>query len=141
LLLNRYAFKILREQQKERGERVRFVIPFAFIMAWGKSTPPPTESAISKVAPLLIFFVFVGVIAAVLLQVAKTASDIADNAGKKLEKKNVLVTKGGVKVGVKEVGNEKYVDRTQRCANSFLIHLLLSTSPAGQCARLGDEGC
>ncbi|KAI9868302.1 MAG: hypothetical protein M1813_005745 [Trichoglossum hirsutum] len=96
-------------------------------MAWGKSTPPPTESAISKVAPLLIFFVFVGVIAAVLLQVAKTASDIADNAGKKLEKKNVLVTKGGVKVGVKEVGNEKYVDRTQ----SILVKAWnLSTWPA-----------
>jgi hypothetical protein len=85
-------------------------------MAWGNSTPPPpTQSALSKVAPLLIFFALVGIIAAVLLQVAKTASDIADNAGKKLEKKNVVITKDGVKVGVKEIRNENYVDKTQRC--------------------------
>ncbi|KAH0559271.1 hypothetical protein GP486_004218, partial [Trichoglossum hirsutum] len=108
-------------------------------MAWGNSKPPPAGSALSKVAPLLIFFVLVGVVAAVLLQVAKTASDIADNAGKKLEKKNVLVTKDGVKVGVKEVRNEKYVDRTQRCASSFLIHPMLSTSPADGFSRLSTS--
>src|SRR5947208_3095103 len=90
-------------------------------MAWGNSNPPPPQSAISKVAPLLIFFALVGVIAVVLLQVAKTAGDIADKAGKKLEKKNVLVTKEGVKVGVKELRTENYVDRTQRYANGFLI--------------------
>ncbi|KAI9787632.1 MAG: hypothetical protein M1839_000163 [Geoglossum umbratile] len=83
-------------------------------MAWGNNTPPPPpSSALSKVAPLLIFFAIVGVVAAVLLQVAKTASDIAGNAGKKLEKKNVLITKDGVKVGVKEVRTENYVDKTQ----------------------------
>ncbi|KAI9772048.1 MAG: hypothetical protein M1840_001336 [Geoglossum simile] len=96
-------------------------------MAWGNSTPVPTQSALSKVAPLLIFVALVGVIAAVLLQVAKTASDIADNAGKKLEKKNVLITKDGVKVGVKEIKNENYVDKTQ----SVLVKAWnLSTWPA-----------
>jgi hypothetical protein len=85
-------------------------------MAWSNNTPPPpTSSALSKVAPLLIFAAIVGVVAAVLLQVAKTASDIADNAGKKLEKKNVLITKDGVRVGVKEIRTENYVDKTQRC--------------------------
>ena len=89
-------------------------------MAWGNSTPAPPESALSKVAPLLIFAALVGVIAAVLLQVAKTAGDIVDNAGKRLEKKNVVVTKDGVKVGVKEIRNENYVDKTQRCVRVCL---------------------
>lgn len=31
-----------------------------------------------------------------------------------MEKKNVLFTKDGMKVGVKEVNNEEYADRTQR---------------------------
>jgi len=32
----------------------------------------------------------------------------------KLEKKNVVFTKDGAKVGVKEVSAEKYADKTQR---------------------------
>jgi Flp pilus assembly protein CpaB len=89
-------------------------------MAWGRSNnyygaPPPTPSALSKVAPLLIFFALVGVVAVVLWHVAKTVGDIANNAGKQLEGKHVLVTKEGVTVGVKEMKNEKYVDRAQRC--------------------------
>lgn len=34
-----------------------------------------------------------------------------------MEKKHVVVTKEGMRVGVKEVGREGYVDRTQRCVS------------------------
>lgn len=33
-----------------------------------------------------------------------------------MEKKNVVFTKDGMKVGVKEVKDEDYADSTQRCA-------------------------
>lgn len=33
-----------------------------------------------------------------------------------MEKKNIVFTKDGMKVGVKEVKDEDYADKTQRCA-------------------------
>lgn len=38
---------------------------------------------------------------------------MADRGVKKMEKKNVSFTKDGMKVGVKDVQNEEYADRTQ----------------------------
>jgi len=38
---------------------------------------------------------------------------ISDAASKKMEKKNVVFTKDGVKVAVKDVRNDDYVDKTQ----------------------------
>jgi hypothetical protein len=46
-----------------------------------------------------------------------------------MERKNVVLTKSGMKVGVKEVRNERYVDKTQ----SILVKAWnLSTWPAYQ---------
>ena len=91
----------------------------ASTMAWGSSkpkAPPPPASWFSKVFPLLVTFTIIGILAWVGFQVYLTASQIADRAGKKLEKKNVLLTKDGMRVGVKEVDTERYVDRSQRYA-------------------------
>lgn len=41
------------------------------------------------------------------------ANDLADRGVKKMEKKNVVFTKDGMKVGVKEVKSEDYADKTQ----------------------------
>ena len=42
------------------------------------------------------------------------ATDVAEKTSKKMEKKNISFGKDGMKIGVKEVGNENYVDQTQR---------------------------
>lgn len=47
------------------------------------------------------------------LQMYVFSQDLATRGAKKLEKKNVVLTKDGMKVHVKEVGAEEYVDRTQ----------------------------
>jgi hypothetical protein len=44
------------------------------------------------------------------------ANDLADRGVKKMEKKNLVFTKDGMKVGVKEVRSEDYADKTQRLA-------------------------
>ena len=38
---------------------------------------------------------------------------MSESASEKMNKKNVVFTKDGVKVGVKEIKNENYVDKTQ----------------------------
>lgn len=96
--------------------------------------------AIANLLPLVILFVFVGAFAFVGYQVRSfsirirshaTGADMAQqmylwtndlaNQGKKtMEKKNVMFTKDGMKVGVKEMSEEEYADRTQRCVHSSL---------------------
>ncbi|KAG5916512.1 hypothetical protein E4U61_003539 [Claviceps capensis] len=66
-----------------------------------------------KLIPLLIAIVFVSAIGWVLYQVYDSATKIRDKASERMGKKNVLFTKDGVRVGVKDVQNEKYVDKTQ----------------------------
>lgn len=85
-------------------------------MAWGSKpkAPPPPASALSKFLPLVLLFLFVGVLAFVGFQIYAVVNNIADTTNKKLETKNVTFTKDGMKVGIKEVKTEKYVDQTQR---------------------------
>ncbi|KAG6292831.1 hypothetical protein E4U09_003261 [Claviceps aff. purpurea] len=70
-------------------------------------------STIGKLVPLLIAIVFVSAIGWVLYHVYDSATKIRDTASERMGKKNVLFTKDGVRVGVKDVQNEKYVDKTQ----------------------------
>jgi len=57
---------------------------------------------------VLLVFGFIGYV------VYTIANDIADTTSKKMQKKNVVVTKDGMKVGVRGVREESYVDNTQR---------------------------
>ncbi|KAF2268554.1 hypothetical protein CC78DRAFT_529995 [Lojkania enalia] len=50
----------------------------------------------------------------VQLQIYLYTNQLADRGVRKMEKKNVMFTKDGMKVGVKEVKAEDYADRTQR---------------------------
>jgi hypothetical protein len=91
-------------------------------MAWGKSsTPKPPPSAAARLVPLIIFFLFVGIAGFVGYHIYLTVTAIADGTSKKLEKKNVVFTKDGMKVGVKELKNERYVDKTQGCVRSAVM--------------------
>jgi hypothetical protein len=48
------------------------------------------------------------------LQIFLYSSELAERGVNKLEKKNVVFTKDGAKVGVKELSAETYADKTQR---------------------------
>ncbi|TGO81116.1 hypothetical protein BPOR_1341g00010 [Botrytis porri] len=83
----------------------------------------------SKLLPLLIFLIVVGAFAFVGYQVYLVTQQVSKSASDKMASKNVSFTKDGVKVGVKELKNESYVDKTQ----GFLVKAWnLSTWPAYQ---------
>lgn len=48
-----------------------------------------------------------------LYQVYDSATKFRDTASERMGKKNVVFTKDGMRVGVKNVQNERYVDKTQ----------------------------
>ncbi|KAH8661647.1 hypothetical protein BGZ60DRAFT_471553 [Tricladium varicosporioides] len=99
-------------------------------MAWGKSVPkapPPPTSALMKTLPLLILFVVLAGAAFVGYHIYLSVQQIGNAASDKMQSKNVVFTKDGVKVGVKQMKNENYVDATQ----SFMVKAWnLSTWPA-----------
>ncbi|KAI9863513.1 MAG: hypothetical protein M1824_000193 [Vezdaea acicularis] len=85
-------------------------------MAWGSSkpkTPPPPRSTLAQIVPLVLTFLFLGILAFVGFHIYNMANQLTDRASRKLEKKNVVFTKDGMKVGVKEKKSENYVDQTQ----------------------------
>ena len=69
---------------------------------------------LSKVVPLAIFFLVVTAAALIGYVVYTIATDVANKTSKKMEKKNISFGKDGMKIGVKEIRNENYVDQTQR---------------------------
>ncbi|MCJ1467546.1 hypothetical protein MMC07_006171 [Pseudocyphellaria aurata] len=84
-------------------------------------------SALSKLAPLIILFVALSVVAFIGYVVYSVANDVADKAAQKMEKRHMSITKDGMVVGVKEKREERYVDQTQ----SFLVKAWsFSTWPA-----------
>ncbi|CAJ0551618.1 Ff.00g055970.m01.CDS01 [Fusarium sp. VM40] len=71
------------------------------------------SSALSQVLPLIIVFALLGVGGWVGYQVYISVAKMSDAASERMGKKNVVFTKDGVKVGVKQIKNENYVDATQ----------------------------
>lgn len=71
-------------------------------------------TVLSKVVPLVIFFLVLTVAAFIGYAVYTIATDVADKTSKKMEKKNISFGKDGMKIGIKELRNENYVDQTQR---------------------------
>jgi hypothetical protein len=67
----------------------------------------------SQLIPLLILLLFVGGIAFVGYQIYVGANKIRKNAENSFAAHNVVFTKDGMKVGVKHMENERYVDATQ----------------------------
>ena len=69
---------------------------------------------LSKVVPLVVLIVALTIAAFIGYVVYTVATDVAEKTSKKMEKKNISFGKEGMKIGVKEVRNENYVDQTQR---------------------------
>lgn len=70
-------------------------------------------SIIRQVVPLVIAIALISGIAWVLYQVYLSFTKIRESASERMGKKNVVFTKDGVRVGVRHLQNEKYVDKTQ----------------------------
>lgn len=68
-----------------------------------------------SVLPLVLLLLFVAVLAGVGYVVYTIVQDVSKNTRAKMEKKNMVFSKDGMKVQVKEVQDEAYKDRTQRC--------------------------
>ena len=71
---------------------------------------------VSPFVPLAAAAVVVGILSLVGFVVYEIFNDIAEKTAQKMEKKNITFGKEGVRVGIKEVKNEDYVEKTQRCA-------------------------
>ncbi len=71
-------------------------------------------SILSKLVPLVVLFTVLAFVAFIGYATYTIATDVADKTSKKMERKNVSFGKEGMKIGVKEVKNENYVDQTQR---------------------------
>lgn len=68
----------------------------------------------NSIVPLLILVVVVCLLGAVGFVVYTIVQDISDKTKAKMEKKNIRLSKDGMKVSVKEVRDEDYKDQTQR---------------------------
>ncbi|GIK01438.1 hypothetical protein Aspvir_005474 [Aspergillus viridinutans] len=74
----------------------------------------------------VIIFSIIGYIAYSIVQ------EVSKNTRSKMEKKNVMFTRDGMKVGVKELSEEDYVDRSQ----SILVNIWNHTSFPAYKSRL-----
>jgi hypothetical protein len=88
-------------------------------MAWGKSEKiaAPEPSAIGRLAPLIILVIVIGLAGFIAYHINNMATDIASRTSQSLEKRNVKFSKDGMKVGVKDVKEERLVDGSQ----SFVV--------------------
>jgi Ni/Fe-hydrogenase subunit HybB-like protein len=67
-----------------------------------------------NLVPLFILFAVVAGLGWVGYQIFLYSNQLAERGTKHMEKKNVVFSKDGAKVGVKEVSSENYTDKTQR---------------------------
>lgn len=64
--------------------------------------------------PLVILLVAIIIFSVIAYIAYSIVQEVGKNTRSKMEKKNVMFTRDGVKVGVKELTEEDYVDRSQR---------------------------
>ena len=82
-------------------------------MAWGKSKSATPPSTVSQVLPLFITLVFLAGLGWIGYQIWLSLGKIQAQAKEQMGKKDVTFTKDGLRVGVKHVKDEDYVDKTQ----------------------------
>lgn len=78
-------------------------------------------TSLSNLLPVFVLLLFVLAAAGVGYAVYSVAASVADTTSKKMERKHVVLTKEGMRVGVREVAREGYVDRTQRYGYVFIL--------------------
>ncbi|CCC09464.1 hypothetical protein SMACR_03494 [Sordaria macrospora] len=72
------------------------------------------SSAFSQIFPLILTLVVVGSIGFVVYHIYLAALQFRDHTAQRMERKNLAFSKdGGLRVSVKDVGDETYLDRTQ----------------------------
>ncbi|KAK7738615.1 hypothetical protein SLS62_011349 [Diatrype stigma] len=84
-------------------------------MAWGRS-PPKVEvkaSSARQLIPLVIALIFVAGLAFVGYQIYVSVVKIRSSTEQRLARHNMVFTKDGMRVGVKHIQQENYVDSTQ----------------------------
>ncbi|KAH7325110.1 hypothetical protein B0I35DRAFT_476301 [Stachybotrys elegans] len=70
-------------------------------------------AVIRQLTPLIILFSIIIVGAWVGYQIYLSVTKMQETAAERMNRHNVVFTKDGVRVGVKQMKNEKYVDATQ----------------------------
>jgi hypothetical protein len=71
-------------------------------------------TACSQLIPLVIIVLFLSAGAWIAHQIYISVGIMRETASEKMNKKNVVFTKDGVRVGVRQMKNESYVDATQK---------------------------
>ncbi|KAL2810702.1 hypothetical protein BJX63DRAFT_434087 [Aspergillus granulosus] len=88
----------------------------------------------NRLVPLAIVLVLAIVLAVVGFIAYSIIQEVSNKTKTKMEKRNVMFTKDGMKVGVREVNEEEYVDRSQ----SILVNMWNHTSFPAYKSRLWD---
>ncbi|PTB77183.1 hypothetical protein M440DRAFT_1400094 [Trichoderma longibrachiatum ATCC 18648] len=70
-------------------------------------------STLGQLIPLLIAIALLGGTSWVLYQIYLSLGAVRASASERMTRSNVVFTKDGVRVGVRGMQNEKYVDKTQ----------------------------
>nr|POE74380.1 hypothetical protein CFP56_67731 [Quercus suber] len=77
-------------------------------------------AGLTALLPLIILFVILGVAAFIGYALYEWSNELAGKASQQLEAKNMSFTKdGGLRVGVKELKDENYADKTQKCVRDM----------------------
>lgn len=74
---------------------------------------PPANTP-SQLIPFVLLVILVGGLAVVGYYIYLSVYDIRNAAEERMSRRNIAFSKEGVRVGVRSVGNENYVDKTQR---------------------------
>ncbi|KAI9929176.1 hypothetical protein AWENTII_001125 [Aspergillus wentii] len=88
--------------------------------------------ALSNIIPLIILLVVVAILAFVGYIAYSIVQDVSRNTREKMENKHLMFTKDGMTVGVKELKDEDYKDRSQ----SVLVNMWNHTSFPAYKSRL-----
>ena len=76
-------------------------------------TTPGTPNNRRQLIPLVIVGVIAVIVAVVGYQIYLSVAKIRNNAEQRMARHNMVFTKDGMRVGVKHIEQENYVDRTQ----------------------------
>ena len=76
-------------------------------------SPSAANTAHSKLLPLIVLFLVLATFTFIGYHLYVTVQKISAATNDKMQAKNVVFTKDGMKVGVKELKTESYVDTTQ----------------------------
>ena len=75
--------------------------------------------------PLFLLFLFLCVFGLIAYAFYAVANDVKDKTVTKMQKKNVTVTKDGMRVGVREVREEEYIGGQQRSVLTVMLSMYL----------------